>query len=51
MAKPRGAKLQDAADVDMATLARPPTCVHDLAGHLRCEKCKRAAKRPPATLL
>jgi hypothetical protein len=39
-------------DVDLAALAHPPTtCVHDLAGRLRCEKCKRAGKRPAATLL
>src|SRR6186713_1175231 len=39
-------------DVDMAALAHPPTtCVHDLAGRLRCEKCKRVSKRPPAALL
>jgi hypothetical protein len=39
-------------DVDLAALPHPPTtCVHDLAGRLRCEKCKRAGKRPLAKLL
>lgn len=39
-------------DVDMAALAHPPpTCVHDLAGRLRCEKRKKAGKRPLAALL
>ena len=39
-------------DVDMAALAHPPPkCVHDLAGRLRCEKRKKAGKRPPAALL
>ena len=39
-------------DVDLAALAHPPTtCVHDLASRLRCEKCKKAGKRPVATLL
>jgi hypothetical protein len=38
-------------DIDLASLKTPPTtCVHDLATRLRCEKCKRAGKRPPATL-
>jgi len=39
-------------DVDLAALPHvPTTCAHDLASRLRCEKCKRAGKRPPATLL
>ena len=39
-------------DVDLAALAHPPTtCVHDLASRLRCEKCKKAGKRPVANLL
>jgi hypothetical protein len=38
-------------DVDLCTLPHvPSTCVHDLAGRLRCSKCTRAGKRPPATL-
>lgn len=38
--------------VDLAALAYPPTtCVQDLAGRLRCEKCKKAGKRLVATLL
>jgi hypothetical protein len=37
--------------VDLASLPHvPTTCVHDLAGRLRCEKCRRAGKRPPAEL-
>jgi len=39
-------------DVDLAALPHvPATCVHDLASRLRCEKCKKAGKRPVATLL
>jgi phage FluMu protein Com len=39
-------------NIDLAALRRPPTTfVHDLAGKLRCEKCKKAGKRPSATLL
>lgn len=39
-------------DVDLAALRRVgTTCVHDLASRLVCQKCKRAGKRPPATLL
>jgi phage FluMu protein Com len=39
-------------DVDLAALRHAlTTCVHDLAGRLRCEKCKKAGKRPAATLL
>jgi hypothetical protein len=38
-------------DVDLRTLPHvPSTCVHDLAGRLRCSKCTQAGKRPPATL-
>jgi hypothetical protein len=29
----------------------PTTCVHDLGGRLVCQKCKKAGKRPAATLL
>ena len=37
--------------VDLASLPHvPTTCVHDLAGRLRCEKCRKAGKRPPAEL-
>jgi hypothetical protein len=37
--------------VDLASLPHvPTTCVHDLAGRLRCEKCRNAGKRPPAEL-
>jgi hypothetical protein len=39
-------------DVNMAALRHPPTTfVHDLAGRLRCSKCAKAGRRPPATLL
>lgn len=39
-------------DVDLAALRHAPTtCVHDLAGRLRCRKCADAGKRPAATLL
>jgi hypothetical protein len=39
-------------DIDLAALGAPATTfVHDLATRLRCEKCKRAGKRPVATLL
>ncbi|MBR0871158.1 hypothetical protein JQ633_12370 [Bradyrhizobium tropiciagri] len=38
--------------VDLAALPHvPTTCVHDLAGRLRCEKCRKAGKRPIAELL
>jgi hypothetical protein len=38
-------------NVDLCALPHvPSTCVHDLAGRLRCSKCTRAGKRPPATL-
>lgn len=37
--------------VDLASLPHvPTTCVHDLAGRLRCEKCRKAGKRPPRYL-
>jgi hypothetical protein len=39
-------------DVDLCALRHvPTTCVHDLAGRLVCQKCKKAGKRPAATLL
>ncbi|MEH2670907.1 MULTISPECIES: hypothetical protein [Bradyrhizobium] len=39
-------------EVDMAALRHPPTtAVHDLASRLRCSKCAKAGRRPPATLL
>lgn len=39
-------------DVDLAVLPHPPTTfVHDLASRLRCSKCAKANRRPPATLL
>lgn len=38
-------------DIDLAALGAPATTfVHDLATRLRCAKCKRAGKRPIATL-
>jgi hypothetical protein len=43
---------QTPRNVDLAALPHvPTTCVHDLAGRLVCQKCKRAEKRPAATLL
>ena len=40
------------SDVDLCALRHvPATCVHDLAGRLVCQKCKKAGKRPAATLL
>src|SRR6266568_1906143 len=39
-------------DVDLCALRHvPTTCVHDLAGRLVCQKCRKAGKRPAATLL
>jgi phage FluMu protein Com len=39
-------------NIDLAALRCPPTTfVHDLASKLRCEKCRKAGKRPSATLL
>ena len=39
-------------DVDLPALRHPPTTfVHDLASRLRCSKCAKAGRRPPATLL
>lgn len=39
-------------DVDLASLRHPSTTfVHDLASRLRCSKCAKANRRPPATLL
>ncbi|MCK1351679.1 hypothetical protein IVB56_11305 [Bradyrhizobium sp. CW7] len=39
-------------DVDLAALCHPPTTfVHDLASRLRCSRCAKANRRPPATLL
>jgi hypothetical protein len=38
-------------NVDLCALPHvPSTCVHDLAGRLRCSKCTRVGERPPATL-
>jgi hypothetical protein len=45
-------RCQAKRDVDLTQLPQvATTCVHDLAIRLRCEKCKRAGKRPVATLL
>jgi len=39
-------------DIDLASLRYvATTCVHDLAGRLVCQKCRKAGKRPAATLL
>ena len=38
--------------VDLAALPHvATTCVHDLAGRLRCAKCRKADRRPAAELL
>ncbi|MEY9881203.1 hypothetical protein [Bradyrhizobium sp. USDA 329] len=45
-------RCKAARDVDLAALAHPSTTfVHDLASRLRCRKCAKAGRRPPATLL
>jgi hypothetical protein len=39
-------------DVDLAALPHvPTTCVHDLAGRLVCQKCRKAGKRLATSLL
>jgi hypothetical protein len=43
---------QTPRDVDLCALPHvPTTCVHDLARRLVCQKCKKAGKRPAATML
>ncbi|UZE49818.1 hypothetical protein ONR75_03195 [Rhodopseudomonas sp. P2A-2r] len=38
--------------IDLCALNRPSTtCIHDLAGRLRCRKCAGSGRRPAATLL
>jgi hypothetical protein len=45
-------RCQTPRDVDLCALRHAPmTCVHDLAGRLVCQKCKKAGRRPAATLL
>jgi hypothetical protein len=45
-------RCQTPRDVDLCALPHvPTTSVHDLAGRLVCQKCKKAGKRPAATLL
>lgn len=45
-------RCQTPRDVDLCALRHvPTTCVHDLASRLVCQKCEKAGKRPPATLL
>jgi hypothetical protein len=45
-------RCQTPRDVDLCVLRHvPTTCVHDLAGRLVCQKCKKGGKRPAATLL
>lgn len=45
-------RCKAARDVDLAALTDPSTTyVHDLASRLRCRKCAKTGKRPPATLL
>jgi hypothetical protein len=44
-------RCQTPRDVDLCALPHvPTTCVHDLAGRLVCQKCKKAGKRPAAML-
>ena len=39
-------------DVDLCAVPHvPTTCAHDLVGRLVCQECKKAGKRPAATLL
>jgi len=48
----RCARCKTPSDVDLAAMKHPPTTfVHDLASRLRCRKCAKAGRRPPATLL
>ena len=45
-------RCKTARYVDLIALTHPPTTfVHDLASRLRCSKCAKAGRRPPATLL
>lgn len=45
-------RCKAARDVDLAALSHPSTTfVHDLASRLRCQKCAKGGRRPPATLL
>jgi hypothetical protein len=45
-------RCQTPRDVDLAALRHvPTTCVHDLAGRLVCQKCKKVGKRPAPTML
>jgi hypothetical protein len=45
-------RCQTPRDVDLCALRHvPTTCVHDLAGRLVCQTCKKAGKCPAATLL
>jgi phage FluMu protein Com len=48
----RCTRCKTPSDVDLAAMKHPPsTFVHDLASRLRCRKCAKAGRRPPATLL
>jgi len=48
----RCSRCKTPSDVDLAAMKHAPTtCVHDLAGRLRCRKCAKAGRRPAATLL
>lgn len=48
----RCSRCRTPSDVDLGALRHPPTTfVHDLASRLRCQKCSKAGRRPPATLL
>lgn len=46
------ARCKGPSEVDLAALSHPPTTfVHELATRLRCRKCAKVGRRPPATLL
>ena len=48
----RCSRCRTPRSVDLAGLRHAETtCVHDLAGRLRCAKCREAGKRPAAELL
>jgi hypothetical protein len=48
----RCSRCRTPRSVDLAGLRHvETTCVHDLAGRLRCAKCREAGKRPAVELL
>jgi hypothetical protein len=51
MAEIECSRCRTPRSVDLCALPHvPSTYVHHLAGRLRCEKCRKAGKRPPASL-